>query len=218
MSYRPDLHAVAVDAFTLTWPKLTFCAFPPFSLVANVLSKIKNEKARGVCVLPKWTTQPWYAKAMEMLEKPPIHLKASKDLLRLPMQSSGRDTRTVQKVTSHGLSPIRKSIEFQNLYAPSTDIIMASCGKGTKKQYMSYLVRWREYCKREHIEPHNPGKIKTIEFLRALYEEGLGYSAINTARSALSSVTIPNGGITFGRDPLVCRSLKGIFELKPCLP
>ena len=93
---------------------------------------------------------------------------------------------------------------------------MASWRKGTKKQYMSYLMRWEEYCKREHIAPHNPGKVKAIEFLRELYEEGLGYSAINTARSALSSVITPNGGIPFGRDPLVCRFLKGIFELKPC--
>ena len=84
VSYRPDPHAAAVDAFTLTWTKLTFYAFPPFSLIPNVLSKIKNEKARGVCVLPKWPTQPWYAKTMEMLEKPPIHLKASNYLLRLP--------------------------------------------------------------------------------------------------------------------------------------
>ena len=133
-------------------------------------------------------------------------------------QSSGRDTPTVQKATSHGLSLIRKSIEFQNLSAFSTDIIMASWRKGTKKQYMSYLVRWEGYCKREHIEPHNPGKVKAIEFLRELYEEGLGYSAINTARSVLSSVIIPNGGILFGRNPLVCRFLKGIFELKPYLP
>ena len=69
---------------------------------------------------------------------------------------------------------------------------MASWRKGTKKQYMSYLVRSGGYCKPEHIEPHNPGKVKAIEFLRELYEEGLGYSAINTARSALSSVIIPN--------------------------
>ena len=46
VSYRPDPHAAGVDAFTLTWTKLTFYAFPPFSLIANVLSKIKNEKAR----------------------------------------------------------------------------------------------------------------------------------------------------------------------------
>ena len=38
------------------------------------------------------------------------------------------------------------------------------------------------------------------------------------ARFALSSVITPNGGIPFGREPLVCRFLKGIFELKPCLP
>ena len=69
-------------------------------------------------------------------------------------QSSRRDTPTVQKATSHGLSLIRKSLEFQNLSAFSTDIIMASWCKGTKKQYMSYLMRWEEYCKREHIAPH----------------------------------------------------------------
>ena len=109
-------------------------------------------------------------------------------------RSSGRDTPTVQKATSHGLSLIRKSIEFQNLSASSTDIIMASWHKGTKKQYV-ILVRWEGYCKQEHIEPHNSGKVKAIEFLRELYEEGLGYSAINTARSALSSVIIPKGGI-----------------------
>ena len=133
-------------------------------------------------------------------------------------QSSGRDTPLVQEATSHGLSLIRESIEFQNLSTSSTEIIMASWRKGTKKQYMSYLARWKEYCERENIAPHNPGKVKDIEFLRELYEAGLGYSAINTARSALSSVIIPNEGIPFGRDPLVCRFLKGIFELKPCFP
>ena len=94
---------------------------------------------------------------------------------------------------------------------------MVSWRKGTKKQYIPYLMRWEEYCKREHIAPHNPGKVKAIEFLRELYEEGLGYSTINTARSALSSVITLNGGILFGRYPLVCQFLKGIFALKPCL-
>ena len=89
---------------------------------------------------------------------------------------------------------------------------MASWHEGTKKQYMSYLVRWEEYCKREHIEPHNRGKVKAIELLRELYEEGLGYNTINTARCTLSSVIIPNGGIPFGRDPLVCQFLKGILS------
>jgi integrase len=31
-------------------------------------------------------------------------------------------------------------------------------------------------------------------------------------------VIIPTAGIPFRKDPLVCRFLKGVFELKPCLP
>ena len=58
VSYRPDPHAAAVDAFILTWSKLIFYAFPPFSLIANVLSKIKNKKAQGVCVLPSGRRNP----------------------------------------------------------------------------------------------------------------------------------------------------------------
>jgi hypothetical protein len=46
----------------------------------------------------------------------------------------------------------------------------------------------------------------------------VGYSAINTARSALSTIILPIAGIPFGKDPLLCRFLKGFFELKPCLP
>ena len=50
------------------------------------------------------------------------------------------------------------------------------------------------------------------------YDSGIGYSAINTARSAVSSiVTLPNNS-SFGTQPMVCRFFKGVFELKPSLP
>ena len=84
VSYRPDPHAFAVDAFTLSWEDLKFYAFPPFSVIATVLSKIENEGSEGICVLPDWPTQSWYAKAFQMMRGQPIHLKASPHLLRLP--------------------------------------------------------------------------------------------------------------------------------------
>jgi hypothetical protein len=86
VSYRPDPNAFAVDAFTLNWGELKFYAFPPFSLIAHVLSKIQNDRGEGICVLPDWSTQSWYAKAFQMMKKQPIHLKASRELLRLPSQ------------------------------------------------------------------------------------------------------------------------------------
>ena len=57
-----------------------------------------------------------------------------------------------------------------------------------------------------------------LEFLTFLYKQGLGYSAINTARSALSAVITLDSQRKFGEHPLVTRFLKGVFELKPSLP
>lgn len=45
-----------------------------------------------------------------------------------------------------------------------------------------------------------------MESIAELYDSGMGYSAINTAKSVVSSIVA-----------LVCRFLKGVFELKPSL-
>jgi hypothetical protein len=69
-----------------------------------------------------------------------------------------------------------------------------------------------------HIDPLNPSIEQGIEFLTTLFDAELGYSSINTARSALSSILPMYEGRKFGEHPLVTRFLKGIFELKPALP
>jgi len=56
-----------------------------------------------------------------------------------------------------------------------------------------------------------------INFLADIAET-VGYSAVNTARSALSCIIqLPNGK-SFGKHVLVKRLLKGVFEQKPALP
>ena len=63
-AYRPDPDAFAIDAFSLNCSFLKFYAFPPFSVISAVLSKIQDDQAEGICVIPNWLTQPWYPKAM----------------------------------------------------------------------------------------------------------------------------------------------------------
>ena len=113
---------------------------------------------------------------------------------------------------------IRKKLNKQNLSSAAEEIIMASWRAGTGKQYHSYLERWEKFCSQNAIVAEEASVENGIEFLTSLYKAGLGYSAINTARSALSSaLTIP-GNVTFGNHPLVARFLKGVFELRPSLP
>ena len=51
---------------------MDFYAFPPFSVIPAVLSKIQREEALGVVVLPDLPAQGWYPKALEMLKQEPI--------------------------------------------------------------------------------------------------------------------------------------------------
>ena len=57
-----------------------------------------------------------------------------------------------------------------------------------------------------------------MDFLTELLDKGgLGYSAINTARSALSSFIVlkSSQNILFGAHPLVIRFLKAVYNIKP---
>ena len=47
-----------------------------------------------------------------------------------------------------------------------------------------------------------------------LYQQGLTYSAINTARSALSSYITLENGTCVGKQPLVSRLMNGVFQEK----
>ena len=51
-----------------------------------------------------------------------------------------------------------------------------------------------------------------------MYDSGCGYSAINTARCALSAIGIVKEGFSIGAHPLIVRYMKGIFNLRPSNP
>jgi hypothetical protein len=55
-----------------------------------------------------------------------------------------------------------------------------------------------------------------IEFLSSLFEKDLGYSSINTARSALSAQELKFDSILVGQHPLIISYLRGVFNLRPC--
>ena len=71
VSWYPDPDSVGVDAFNLSRTSLKFYTFPPVSLVAKSISKIIQEKASGIMVIPWWPTQNWFLIMMEHLRTTP---------------------------------------------------------------------------------------------------------------------------------------------------
>ena len=125
---------------------------------------------------------------------------------------------TSQETVSDSMSLVRRYLNGKGLSTTATTVMEQSWRSGTRKQYATYLQKWRRYCGSRGIDPICPSVEDGINFLAELYESGIGYSAINTARSAVSSIVTLSNNTTFGAHPMVCRFLKGVFELKPSLP
>ena len=59
---------------------------------------------------------------------------------------------------------------------------------------------------------------EVLDFLPALFAQGLGYSAINSHRSALKSILQVPEVERIGEHNLVSRFMKGVFNLRPPQP
>ena len=79
------------------------------------------------------------------------------------------------------------------------------------------MAKWNQYASQHQIAVSAPKPPDVIN-LTDLFKNGASYSAINTARSALSAFLphTPSGPV--GAHPDVCRLLKGVFEQRPALP
>ncbi|KAJ8044060.1 hypothetical protein HOLleu_11420 [Holothuria leucospilota] len=189
VSWKPDPIALAIDAFSLDWKNYKFYAFPPFSLVGKCLQKISADNATGILVAPLWTTQPWFVTLLEMLVAQP-------SIIRLK-----EDTTALQK---------------QDVSPKAADIILAGWRPSTQKQYFSSLTKWISFCSRRQTNPFHTTIRHVLDFLLELFEAGLGYSSINTAKSMLSTfVSEPK---EVGKKFLVKKFMKGVFELRTPRP
>ena len=89
---------------------------------------------------------------------------------------------------------------------------------GTHKQYSVYIRKWYKFCEQREINCVTPNVSVVIEFLTELFDQGFGYSAINTARSALSQFIVYKGHCTIGSHPFVIKFVKAVFNLRPPVP
>lgn len=94
---------------------------------------------------------------------------------------------------------------------------MNSWRDSTSKQYSVYLRNWQDFALQNNVDVWNPDISYILEFFVTLLDKGCGYSTINTARSALSTVISVNN-LPVGQHSLVKRFLRGVFNIKPSLP
>ena len=93
--------------------------------------------------------------------------------------------------------------------------MMRSRRESSNKLYNTYLTRWLIYSNVNGKDPIHPSVPEALEFLQSLLDDNVisrDYSAIATARSALSSVVSING-VKFGDHPAVRKCMKGVYNI-----
>lgn len=118
------------------------------------------------------------------------------------------------------LQGVSRPFENLDLDERVIDVLTASWRSTTRKQYQVYWKKWTDFCKNKKISHLHPSVNSVLSFLSELFHnDKASYSTLNAARSALSSyVTLENSNHSVGSHPLVCRYLKGVFNLRPPRP
>ena len=115
------------------------------------------------------------------------------------------------------MADLATALRAQGLPEDSIEIYMSSWKGGTTKQYDVYLEKWTRYCVEQKVHPAKPSIFDVMKFCTHLYNQNLSYSAINTARSALSAYVHKIDGVTIGKHSDICRHLRGISVKRPSM-
>ena len=105
-----------------------------------------------------------------------------------PHPSTIRDPSSSKKPNeTDGMSVVRQYYETRGVSKSAVGLLMASWRGGTKKQYSGYIKKLT-FCLKRKVNHLQPPVVAVLDFLPELFDKGLTYSAINCARSALSSM------------------------------
>ena len=75
-AWRPDPDAKIINAFHCDWSKFYSYCFPPFTLIPQILQKLKKDGADMCIVIPFWKNQPFFSILGSLLTDYPVLLRS----------------------------------------------------------------------------------------------------------------------------------------------
>ena len=118
-------------------------------------AKIIQDRATGILIIPKWTTQPFFIVVLGLLTDTPRVLRASAQNLVHPTLADPRPTTSPTGVT--GMQIIRQSLQKLEFSPDIVEIIMHSRRDSTHKQYrVTMSTRGYNFVVKDHVIPCVP--------------------------------------------------------------
>ena len=146
------------------------------------------------------------------------HATSTTEIREPVVSSSNTENASPSKVGSVCFQGLREELVSKGISKDAASIILSSWTPSTQKQYGAYVSKWLLFCSERQFPTFQPAVMDLIEFLTLLHTSGIGYSAINTAKSAVSSFVYLLSNVQLGQHILVHQFMKGIVNIKPVLP
>ena len=105
-----------------------------------------------------------------------------------------------------------------NVSDTTNSILVASLRESARKKHNPYQQKWHMYCQENKINPVTHNITNILDLVSNLYELGLSYTAINSAKSTLSHIILIPSYTKLSDHPLMSQCWKGLFNLRPPRP
>ena len=180
----PDPMVWKQDAFQHPWDHLSACAFPPFALLRQVLSRVLLSTGLSlILVAPLWPQKKWLMDLLSLLVDEPLELSTGVEL-------AGPAPRA--EVPSRPRDPLASSVEVvQHLIQKAgfsravSRVTAADLKCSTADLYQSKWTMFLGWCDQQGVDPTSAPRIAEF-FLYLRQELGLSVPKVKDYRAALT--------------------------------
>ncbi|KAI2647798.1 hypothetical protein H4Q32_031262 [Labeo rohita] len=184
-SHCPIYFSKDRDALAHDWPNLLLYAFPPTSLIPQVLKRVREQRHKLLLVAPLWRTQPWRTG---------------------PYRTPGQFV---------GLTPMVFGRESENLPEGVLNTISQARAPSTRRLYALKWSVFSTWCSTRGKNPNSCGISVILSFLQDLLDKGRSPSTLKVYVAAIAAFHAPIADQSIGRNNLVVRFLKGSRRINP---
>ena len=99
-----------------------------------------------------------------------------------PSFQSGESTPSSQEAHLSGVQIIRNALIARGFSQKAAKVILQSWIESTHKQYSVHLRKWLLFRSSRVFDPYKATPAQALDFMTDLFEQGLGYTAVNIHR------------------------------------
>ncbi len=208
---------LGTDALAHSWPRaLCKYAFPPVSLLAQTLCKVREDEEQVLLVAPSWPTRTWFPELILLATAPPWPIPLRKD----PPFSGARHhfAPASRPVEPPCVAPGRDAADLSGLPQAVVETITQARAPSTRQAYALKWSLFANWCSSRREDPRRCTIGVVLSFLQERLERRLSPSTLKVYVAAIAAHHNAVDGRSLGKHDLIVRFLRGARRLNPSRP